>query len=69
MTPLAAEKSDIKLGDQVMALVGGGGYAGTCTCTHVATYSSSHVYLFNLPYSQKYWRELNLADWPRPARR
>ena len=29
VTPLAAEKSDIKLGDQVMALVGGGGYAGT----------------------------------------
>ena len=29
VTPLAAEKSDIKLGDHVMALVGGGGYAGT----------------------------------------
>ena len=29
MTPLAAEKSDIKFGDQVMALVGGGGYAGS----------------------------------------
>ena len=28
VTPLAAEKSNIKLGDQVMALVGGGGYAG-----------------------------------------
>ena len=28
VTPLAAENSDIKIGDQVMALVGGGGYAG-----------------------------------------
>ena len=29
VTPLAAEKSNIKFGDQVMALVGGGGYAGS----------------------------------------
>ena len=28
VTPLAAEISGIKVGDQVMALVGGGGYAG-----------------------------------------
>ena len=28
MTPLAAQKSDIKVGDEVMALIGGGGYAG-----------------------------------------
>ena len=28
VTPLAADKSDIKVGDQVMAIVGGGGYAG-----------------------------------------
>ena len=28
VTPLAAQKSDIKVGDEVMALIGGGGYAG-----------------------------------------
>ena len=28
MSPLAAEKSGLKQGDRVMALVGGGGYAG-----------------------------------------
>lgn len=28
MTQVAGQKSDIKLGDRVMALVGGGGYAG-----------------------------------------
>ena len=22
----------------------------------------------NIPYSRKIWRELNLADWPQPAR-
>lgn len=28
VTQLAAENSDVKVGDDVMALVGGGGYAG-----------------------------------------
>ena len=28
LSPLAEEKSGLKLGDKVMALVGGGGYAG-----------------------------------------
>ena len=32
LSPLAAEKTELKKGDKVMALVGGGGYAGKCIC-------------------------------------
>ena len=32
MTQLASERSGLKKGDRVMALVGGGGYAGVCVC-------------------------------------
>ena len=30
--------------------------------------ASLHVSVYNIPYSRKIWRELNLADWPQPAR-
>ena len=32
ITQLASERSGLKKGDRVMALVGGGGYAGMCVC-------------------------------------
>ena len=32
MTQLASERCGLKQGDRVMALVGGGGYAGVCAC-------------------------------------
>ena len=35
MTQLASERSGLKKGDRVMALVGGGGYAGVCVCVSV----------------------------------
>ena len=31
------------------------------------TASGGVVGAFELPYSWKVWRELNLADWPQPA--
>ena len=46
MTQLASERSGLKKGDRVMALVGGGGYAGVCVrvCVRVRVCVCVYVY-------------------------